>query len=134
MADEGLLETTKENFDRAVETHSYWSVVDAQSSFDEWVDEYYSPDESVNLDDPIIYGAVTVYVRRVNGVECEEEGAGDETEYSTVIGKENKATSLKSFQKALLKFTAPIAAEGDMGMIYHLKRVSTDKYHVFMNN
>lgn len=134
MADEELLETIKQNFDKGVDTHSYWSVVDAQCNFEEWENEYYSPDESISLDDPIIYGAVTVDVRRVNDVECEEDGAGDETSFSTVIGKPGEATTLRSFQTDLLKFTGPIAADGDLSIIYHLKRVAVDKYQLFMNN
>lgn len=133
MTGEEMEALALENFKKGVQTFSYWSVVDAQSSFKEWCDEYYSPEsEAVGLKDIIIYGKITLHIRKVSETDPEED---EETEYSTTIGKDEKPTSLMNFQTALLNFTEPLAEEGLVGgNIYDLKRISSDTYHLIMGD
>ena len=136
MADIGDKQAiAKRNFDLCVATNQYWAVVDAQSDLEGWIEEYWDPDHTVALKDPIIFGKVQIQVRKVNDIEWEEEGSGDETEYSVFIGKENKSTSLKGFMEELLAFTQPIAKSRKVGMnIYHLKEAREGVFHMFLGD
>lgn len=134
-SDNDLISAAAANFVKGVETESYWSVVDAQSNFEEWADEYWAPAPEVQHDDPIIYGEFTICIRKVNDVEWEEEGAGVETDLSCTIGEEGKVTSLERFMTDLLAFTAPLASDGTVGgNIYHLKKTSGNTMHLFMGD
>ena len=132
-----LIQEARQNFDKCVATHSYWAVVDAQSDFEEWADEYYSPEPTVSLNAPIVFGQVTVEVRDIEGMdgECEDEGAGKPTDYSFKVGTEGKSTSLKQFQKALLKFTNPLCEDRKLPFnIYHLKYSGPNTMHLLMGD
>lgn len=110
--------------------------MDAQSEIREWTDEYWDPDHTVALEDPLIFGKVHVQVRNVIGSEWEEEGSGEETdEYDVFIGKKNKSTTLIKFMKELLEFTKSLAEEGKVGgNIYHIKEASQGVVHLFMGD
>ena len=125
----------RNNFDLCVATNQYWAVVDAQSDLKGWIEEYWDPDHSVALSDNIIFGKVEIQVRKVKEIEWEEEGAGDETEFNTFIGEENRSNNLKRFMKDLLAFTEPLAKSRKVGMnIYHLKEASDGVFHLFMGD
>ena len=125
----------RENFKTAVDTSSYWAVVDAQSEFDEWEDEYYSPAPDVELDDPILVGQFVVKVRECDDTENEEDGAGKPTEYSFSVGSEGNPTTLREFQTALLNFTRPRCEERKLPFnIYHLKHAGPGTLHLFMGD
>lgn len=125
----------RKNFDLGVATNQYWAVVDAQSDLEGWTEEYWDPDHTLALEDPIVFGKVEIQVRKVNDVEWEEEEAGDETEYSCNIGEENISTTLQDFMKSLLEFTQPLAKSRKVGMnIYHIKEASKGVFHLFLGD
>ncbi len=107
--------------------------MDAQSDLEEWTEEYWDPDHTLALEDPVIFGKVNIQVRKVNDVEWEEEDAGDKTEYSVFIGEENKSTNLKDFMEELLAFTQPIAKKVGM-IIYHIKEATDGVFHLFLGD
>ncbi|RYG97528.1 hypothetical protein EON65_52740 [archaeon] len=134
MAEDGGEQAiARKNFELGVATSQYWSVVDAQTDLKGWVQEYWDPDHTLALKDPVIFGKVQIQVRKVNDIECEEEGAGEATNYSVFIGKENISTNLENFMQELLTFTRPIAKSHKVGMnIYHLKEATDGVFHLFM--
>lgn len=124
------------NFDLAIATNQYFSVVDAQSDSSEWTAEYWDPDHTVALKAPIIFGKVHVQVRKFSEEsDWEEDGGGEETEFSVFIGEENKSTTFIQFMEALLAFTGPLAKKGEIGgNIYHIKEASDGVFHLFLGD
>lgn len=124
------------NFDRAVATNQYFSVVDAQSDASEWTAEYWDPDHTVPLEAPIIFGKVLIQVRKFSDEsDWDEEGGGEETEFSIFIGEENKSTTLIQFIDGLLSFTGPLAKKREIGgNIYQIKEASNGVFYLFMGD
>ena len=135
--------TANANFDKCVATQHYWSVVDAWSTFKEWVDEYYCPiegDGAVPLKAPVVYGVVEVQLWDIRAEHEIADGDWDRDTFGVrmnahtfKVGRRDKSTTLTNYMSTVLRYIAKRAEAGELpGNIYHMRRVDDTHYRVLL--